>query len=173
MAGHYFVRSQWCLPTWEHYQALAAYAGEHGDELPPDRLGRPWLVHPEAEHLRATFEHLRAEFEHLRAEFEHLRAPFNLESMTTSVIRQGSATKGVNAHGHPCQKPDGLTSRLIETLTRAGDLVFEPFGGSSPVARVVESMPDEIARRWVSSEIDGEHVDRTREMLGSLQRRLI
>ena len=171
MAGHYFGASQWALPTWENYAKLAAYAAEHGRK--PD--GLPWLVHPDAVEAttRATYEHLRAEYEHLRAEYEHLRAPFNLGSIIGSVWRESPPTLGAGRHGHPCEKPPGLTRRLVEVLTRPGELVFEPFGGSSPVARCCEAMPLDARRRWVSCETDAKHVERTRAMLSRTQQSLL
>lgn len=157
MANHYFSASQWQLPTWENYAKLAAYAAEHGRE--PD--GLPWLVHPDA--VEAT----------TRATYEHLRAPFNLGSIIGSVWRESPPTLGAGRHGHPCEKPPGLTRRLVEVLTRPGELVFEPFGGSSPVARCCEAMPRDLARRWVSCELDAAHVERTRAMLTRTQGALL
>jgi site-specific DNA-methyltransferase (adenine-specific) len=166
MAGHYFGASQWALPTWDAYKTLADYAQKHGKP----RDGLPWLVHPDAPtSAGATYEHLRATYEHLRAEYERLRAPFNLDRVIGSVWRETSPTISAARHGHPCEKPPTLTRKLIETLTLPGDLVFEPFGGSSPVARVCEAMPQELRRAWVSCEIDPEYVKRTREMLARLQ----
>lgn len=176
MAGHYLGAAQWALPTWERYQRMAAYAAAHGRPLPADRHGRPWLVHPVAltaverlratfEHLHAAFEHLRADFEHLRADFERLRAPFDLGAIAPSVWSELPPTLGADRHGHACQKPAGLTRRLLGVLSRPGETVFEPFGGSSPVARICEGMHPELARRWVSCETDAGHVARTVEML--------
>lgn len=180
MAGHYFGASQWHLPTWEKYQDLANYAAKHGAALPPERNARPWLVHPAGgdlrasfEPLRASFEPLRASFEHLRASFEHLRAPFDLATIAPSVWRESSPTHGAARHGHPNQKPDSITRRLIEVLTRPGELVLEPFGGSSPVARACEAMPDSVARRWLSCETDATHVAQTVAMLRHTQPRLL
>ena len=157
MAGHYFGSSQWALPTWEAYQQLAAYAAEHGRK--PD--GLPWLVHPDA--VEAT----------TRATYEHLRAPFNLGSIIGSVWRESPPTLGAGRHGHPCEKPPALTRRLIDVLTKPGELIFEPFGGSSPVARCCEAMPRDLARRWVSCELDAAHVERTRAMLAQTQGALL
>ena len=173
MAGHYFGRSQWALPTWDHFCAMAAFAAEHGAPLPSSRSGRPWMVHESCDGERATFEHLRAEFEHLRAEFEHLRAPFNLERVQPSVWRETPPTMSADRHGHECEKPPGLTRRLIEVLTLPGETVFEPFGGSSPVARVCEGMTPADARRWVSCETDAKHYARTVQMLSRSQMGLL
>jgi len=169
MAGHYFGASQWTLPSWDAYKTLAHYAQKHGKA----RDGLPWLVHPSAvADLRATYEHLRATYEHLRAEYEHLRAPFNLSRVMQSVWKETSPTTRAGRHGHPCEKPQTLTRKLVETLTRPGELVFEPFGGSSPVARVCEAMPPHARREWVSCEIDRAYVETTRSMLKQLQQSL-
>ena len=159
MAAHYFGASQWLLPTWDAYKTLARYATEHGKP----RDGLPWFVHP------AAPDGLAETHAFLVSQFEHLRAPFNLDRVLRSVWTETAPTTGSGRHGHPCEKPPTLTRKLIETLTLPGDLVFEPFGGSSPVARVCEAMPQELRRAWVSCEIDPEYVKRTREMLARLQ----
>jgi len=151
----YFPPDQWQLPTWEAYQQLAAYAAEHGRE--PD--GLPWLVHPDAPSVSATYE--------------RLRAPFNLGSIIGSVWRETPPTLGAGRHGHPCEKPPALTRRLIDVLTKPGELIFEPFGGSSPVARCCEAMPQDVRRRWVSCETDAKHVERTSAMLSRTQQSLL
>ena len=92
-ASRYFGRSQWQLPTAEHYARM------HGD------LGRV----PAGEHLRAEYEHLRR-YEHLRAEYEHLRP-----STSTSGGRStrqpalhmstcGTATVADYPGKHPCSR---------------------------------------------------------------------
>ena len=112
-------------------------------------------------------------FAGLVAEFEHLRAPFNLERVQPSVWRETPPTMSADRHGHECEKPPGLTRRLIEVLTLPGETVFEPFGGSSPVARVCEGMTPADARRWVSCETDAKHYARTVQMLSRSQMGLL
>ena len=174
MAGHYFGASQWALPTWDAYQKLAAYAAEHGKSRPE----RPWLVHKDVadsthastyDHLVETYDRLCKIYEHLRAEYERLRAPFQLDRVRHSVFREQSPTTKSSRHGHPCEKPPTLTRLLIETLTHPGELVFEPFGGSSPVARACEALPQDKRRSWVSCELDEGYVARTLEMLKQTQ----
>ena len=177
MAGHYFGRSQWELPTWERYAQLAEAAQKHG---PP--RARPYFVHPDAiglraswEHLRASWEHLRAEWEHLRAEWEHLRAeyeaqraPFDLPIATTNVWRRPAvrgAERLLDARGaalHPCQKPIDLTERMIRASTRPGASVLEPFGGTCRAAVACHRLGD---RRAVCIERDRRYLDAVRPSL--------
>jgi DNA modification methylase len=170
MSGHYFGRSQWELPTWERYVQLATYAAGHG--APRDR---PYLVHPDAiglraswDHLRASWDHLRAEWDHLRAEYEAQRAPFDLPAGVTNVWRHpqvrgrwrlrdedGSAL-------HPCQKPVALYRRMIEASTRPGGVVLEPFGGTCRAAVATTLLG---SRRAICIERDRRYLDAVRPSL--------
>jgi site-specific DNA-methyltransferase (adenine-specific) len=163
MAGHYFGRSQWELPTWERYQQLAAYAAEHG--APREN---PYFVHPDAPALRSTWEHLRSEWEHLRAEYEDARAPFALPLGTTNVWRhplvQG-AERLQAADGstlHPCQKPLAFYRRMIKASTRGGGRVLEPFGGTCRAAVATTQMG---SRRATCIEMEAAYLDAVRPAL--------
>jgi hypothetical protein len=168
MAGHYFGRSQWSLPTWENYQRLAACAVERG----PARE-RPYLVHPSVwpigglrasyDHLRASYDHLRASYDHLRAEYEAARCPFTLPNGVTNVWSGGQVQgaerlrAGDGSTLHPCQKPLAFAERMILASSRPGDLVFAPFGGTCREAVAIEMMArrePEMARRYVTAEMD-------------------
>ena len=182
MAGHYFGRSQWALPTWEAYEQLASYAAEHG--APRDR---PYLVHPSVwptgglrascDHLRASYDHLRAEYDHLRAEYEASRPAFSAPIGVSNVWTHGQVT-GVErlraedgATLHPCQKPLAFADRIIRASTRAGERVWVPFGGTCREAVAAEWMaraePDE-ARQVVTAELDQDG----RDYLGAVVRQL-
>jgi len=52
--------------------------------------------------------------------------------------------------GHPCQFPLALVNRLIKSMTKKGDMVFDPFGGTA--TSIVASML--LGRIGVGSEID-------------------
>ena len=108
MAGrHYFTKSQWCLPTKEHYKKLQKGLNKNGGE------------------------YLRREYEDLRREYEDLRYTFNNPGKTSSIwpIPPESGW-------HPTTKPKNLMRRIINSTSNPGDLVFEPFGGSMPGGRV-------------------------------------
>lgn len=165
MAGHYFGRSQWELPTWERYQQLATFAAEHGQ-----LRDRPYLVHPDAvsDTLRASYDHLRAEYDHLRAEYEAARAPFTLPHGVTNVWRHPLVSGGERlrtADGstlHPCQKPIAFYRRMIEASTRPGAQVLEPFGGTCRAAVAAQQVGD---RHAVCIEMDEAYLRAVRPAL--------
>lgn len=51
--------------------------------------------------------------------------------------------------GYPTQKPERLLKRIIETLTKEGDIVMDFFGGSGTTAAVAEK----LNRKWISCDI--------------------
>lgn len=73
---------------------------------------------------------------------------------------------------HPCQYPVGLVERLVLALTKAGDLVFDPFAGvgSAGVAAAVhdrrfwgcELLPEfaEVGKKRIQEALDGAAVYR-------------
>ena len=168
MAGHYFNASQWCLPTWEAYQKLAAYAAEHGAPR-----ARPYLVHASVcpdgdlrasyDHLRAAYDHLRASYDHLRAEYEASRPAFNPVYGLGNVWRRQQvmgADRLTAPNGetlHPCQKPVEFAERMIRASSRPGERVWVPFGGTCREAVAAECMGREEpsdARVVVTAELD-------------------
>lgn len=54
---------------------------------------------------------------------------------------------------HPTEKPAELISRIIESCTNIGDLVYDPFVGSGTTLFVCKR----LGRRFVGSEIDSGH----------------
>ena len=167
MAGHYFGRSQWSLPTWDAYRTLAAYAQEHGSPR-----ARPYLVLPECQtdpgdHLRASYDHLRASYDHLRASYDHLRAEYEASRPAfTHPIGVGNVWKHGQVSGserlrgpdgqalHPCQKPLAFYDRMIRASSRPGELVLEPFGGTCRAAVACHRLPAAERRRFVCIEPD-------------------
>lgn len=101
-ARHYTARSQWCLPTAEHYARLQAAANGH----------------------------LRREYGHLRREYEDLRRPFFATSDTPYTDVWDFPTIGAYDGKHPCEKPLAMFSHIILTSSRPGDTVFDCFLGS-------------------------------------------
>ena len=174
MAGHYFGKSQWSLPTLKAFMTLGKYAQENGKR----KDGLPWFIHPSSvscdlhdsyKSLQGSWEELQKSYQHLADEFERMRAPYNWEKMVGSVWNERTPTARATRHGHPCEKAPSLTRRLIEVLSNPGDVVFEPFGGSSPVARCIEGLPEAKKRKWVSCELDANYVEQTKQMLTNVQ----
>ena len=50
---------------------------------------------------------------------------------------------------HPARFPGALAAFFIKMLTRAGDVVMDPFGGSGTTAAEAEK----LGRRWITVEM--------------------
>jgi len=102
MAGHWFERVQWTLPTAETYEWLRSLFG--GD-------------------------HLRREYEDLRSEYEDLRRFFDCRSGDQFSDVWSFAAPTFN-HGHPTEKPVGLMSYIVRLSVRENGTALDPFMGS-------------------------------------------
>ncbi len=63
--------------------------------------------------------------------------------------------------GHPSQKPEALINRIIQSSTRTGDLVIDPFSGSGTTAVVAQK----LGRRWLGIEMLEEYVEVARKRI--------
>jgi len=141
MAGHWFQVSQWTLPTAENYEWLQGlFNADQGDA----HLRREYA------HLRREYEDLRREYEDLRREYEDLRRPFNMKArnLSTDIFTFGNV--GPYQGKHPCEKPLGLLAHIIETTTRPGDTILDPFAGSSAILDAAR----QLGRQAVGIEMD-------------------
>jgi len=135
MAGkHYIARSQWALPTKEHYTKLQNAAAEQG-------------------YLRREYEDLRREYEDLRREYEDLRRPFSLTIGQPHTDVWDFDTVPTYDGKHPCEKPNDLMQHIIETSTRPGAVVFDGFMGSGSTG--VAAM--QLGRRFIGVEMSDSH----------------
>jgi len=120
MASHWFTRSQWSLPTAEHYKTLQERA---------NREGRFEYVRRDHAFLQRDYEHLRREYSDLRQEFTDLRRHFDCRSGDQfSDVWMFDAPR-VN-HGHPTEKPVLLMSYLVRLSVRHAGVALDPFMGS-------------------------------------------
>ena len=124
---HYFSRSQWCLPTAEHYAAMQRlFNGNNGGE------------------------YLRREYEYLRREYEDLRYTFNNPGKVSSVWQIPPAP----SNGHPTPKPEQLLERIIKATSNEGDTVLDFFVGSGTTGKVAVKLGRNFigcdnAEKWV------------------------
>ena len=147
MSSHWFSRSQWQLPTEQHYEALRKYANAQGGEF----LRREYEeLRREYEELRREYEELRREYEELRREYEELRRPFNVTPDVPYTDVWGFKTVAAYPGKHPCEKPVELMRHIISTSTRPGMTVLDCFmgGGSTGVACALEG------REFIGIELD-------------------
>jgi len=135
MAGHWFERVQWTLPTADNYAWLRSLFG--------------------ADHLRREYEDLRREYEDLRREYEDLRRPFSL----TERDQWGDVWEFdpvTNYPGkHPCEKPLPLLAHMLNASTKPGALVLDAFMGSGATGDACIQM----GRRFIGIERDKAHFD--------------
>lgn len=103
MAGHWFSRVQWTLPTAENYA---------------------WLQD------LFNCEHLRRDYEHLRRDYEDLRRPFNVTRFDPFTDVWTFATVKPRPGKHPCEKPQALLRHIISSSTKPGAVVLDSFAGS-------------------------------------------
>jgi site-specific DNA-methyltransferase (adenine-specific) len=103
MAGHWFGRVQWALPTAANYAWLRELFG--GDFL-------------------------RREYEDLRREYEDLRRPFNVSADVPYTDVWTYPTVSTRKGKHPCEKPLAMMEDIIAASSRAGAIVLDPFMGS-------------------------------------------
>jgi site-specific DNA-methyltransferase (adenine-specific) len=120
LAGHWFERTQWELPTERNYLWLRDLFNAKGD----GHLRR------EYEDLRREYEDLRREYEDLRREYEDLRRPF---AVTADVPYTDVWTfKAVQGHQgkHVCQKPADMADHIVRASSKEGAVVCDTFAGS-------------------------------------------
>jgi len=128
------------LPTQDAYERMRVVLNGSGDEY----------LRREYEDLRREYEDLRREYEDLRREYEDLRRPFNMKArnLSTDIFTFGNV--GPYQGKHPCEKPIGLLAHIIETTTRPGDTVLDPFTGSGAILDAAR----QLGRQAVGIEMD-------------------
>ena len=130
MAGHWFTRSQWALPTEAHYLALREAANKAGGEY----------LRKEYEDLRKEYEDLRKEYEDLRKEYEDLRRPFNVTNKDQwSDVWEFDPVQAYPGK-HPCEKPLPLLMHMLKASTKPGSVVFDPFTGGGSMGHACHEM---------------------------------
>jgi len=136
MAGHWFERVQWALPTAKNYEWLRELFNAQGGE-----------------YLRREYEDLIREYEDLRREYEDLRRPFNVTAEVPYTDVWTFRTVQAYEGKHVCEKPLALMEHIILASTRPDALVFDPFAGSGStgIAAVLNG------RRFLGCEKDPAH----------------
>jgi adenine-specific DNA-methyltransferase len=143
MAGHWFERVQWTLPTAETYEWLRSLFG--GDHL-----------RREYEDLRREYEDLRREYEDLRREYEDLRRPFSVSDDVPCTDVWDFPVVQPYPGKHPCEKPLEMMEHIIQASTKPGAVVFDGFlgAGTTGVAAI------RFGRQFVGCELDAGHFAR-------------
>jgi DNA modification methylase len=161
MAGHYFGRSQWQLPTPEAWEIIAALFAERGV-----LIGNWEDMRARVDAQRHEFDAQRHEFDAQRREFDAQRREFDDDKdrelfANVTDVWQTSAPLGNERPDHPTPKPVRMIEKLVLAHSRSGDIVLDPFVGSGTTllacektgrsARAIDREPkycDLAVRRW-------------------------
>jgi len=161
---HYFGRSQWCIPTAQHYAVMRDMFNRDGRRPAPPFLdfhdpaalrfhvGHDEFLRADYESLRADYESLRADYESLRADYESLRRPFSVspDVQWGDVWRFNKQPAGRGEKRHPCEKPQALISHIITASTRPGAVILDPFSGSGAIGEAALR----LGRSYLGAELD-------------------
>lgn len=120
---------------------------------PPPNLGCRCFTHSTELILWAT--KARKGKEHYTFNYEEMKA-LNGDKQMKNVWRMSAPGKDEKLYGkHPTQKPVELVARCLKASTKADDLVFDPFSGSSTTGVAALS----LGRRFIGCEADPNHVE--------------
>jgi adenine-specific DNA-methyltransferase len=150
---HYFSRSQWCLPTREHYEAL-------------QRLFNADRTRPED--LRRDYEYLRRDYEDLRRDYEDLRRPFNATPFAPYTDVWDFPTVQAYPGKHECEKPLALMEHIVALSSRPGDVVLDCFAGSGVTGEAAAN----LGRSFVGIEKDARWCERAANRINGARRAL-
>jgi len=74
--------------------------------------------------------YLTREYADLVDEYESLRRPFNIKTRQQSTDVWNFTPVTPFPGKHPCEKPEAMLRHMIETSSRPGELILDPFAGS-------------------------------------------
>jgi DNA modification methylase len=144
MAGHYFGRSQWALPTEDAWGKLRPLFASRGVDI------------GEFDAQRSEFDAQRSEFDAQRSEFDAQRREFDAQKgLNLTDVWEMSAPVGEERHGHPTPKPVAMISKLVSAHSRTEDLVADPFLGSGTTLIASE----QLGRKCYGMEISPQYCD--------------
>lgn len=132
MAGHWFTRVQWALPTAKHYATMRELFNRSGGD------------------------YLRREYEDLRREYEDLRRPFNVTADDQYTDVWTFQTVQAYEGKHVCEKPLALMEHMIRASTRPGAVVLDCFSGSAATGHACVNLGRdfigiELCERWAAT----------------------
>jgi site-specific DNA-methyltransferase (adenine-specific) len=137
---------QWDIPTPETYTELIAVFGI-------DRMDG-----------FNQYEALRNQYEALRNQYEALRRPFNNTHRLTDVIKHSQEAHITKDYAHDTVKPVGLMAKLIETVTKRGDTVLDPFMGSGTTGAACKL----LNRSFIGCELDAGYFEIAQNRINSI-----
>jgi site-specific DNA-methyltransferase (adenine-specific) len=162
MAGHWFTRSQWALPTEKHYLTLRELFSRKGAEAltrDHDALRRDYQA------LQTEYEALRVQYDDLKAQFEALRRPFAVTANSQWADVWDFDPVPAYPGKHPCEKPMPLLAHIIAASSRPDSTVLDAFMGSGSTGQAALS----LGRRFIGIERDPAIYAQARERIVACQ----
>lgn len=156
MASHYFGGSQWHLPTRDAWERIAALMNTRN------------VYPPIYEDLRMEYDARRETWRKERAKYEEHRRPFNSDDANDNLKNFSDVWtfETVPRHNrianHPTQKPEALMAHIIETMSRPGDLILDPFAGTGTTLHVAR----QLGRRAIGIELEPTYCEAAARRLG-------
>lgn len=167
MAGHWFTRTQWALPTERHYLtmrelftrrgAMQALTTDHG------------ALRRDYEALQTEYEALRTQYDDLKQQFENLRRPFAIGNTPQwADVWDFDPVPGYPGK-HPCEKPLPLLAHIIAASSRPEALVLDAFMGSGATGHAALM----LGRRFIGIERDPAIFDQACVRIAGFQAQMI
>jgi adenine-specific DNA-methyltransferase len=128
MAGHWFGRIQWALPTRDNYEWLRATLAN----------------------LNHNGEYLRRDYEELRRDYEELRRPFAVSADVPYTDVWDFPTVSHRPGKHPCEKPLAMMEHIIRSSSREGATVLDCCMGGGTTGEACAN----LNRRFIGIEKD-------------------
>ena len=126
---------------------------------PPPNLGCRCFTHSTELILWAT--KAQKGKERYTFNYEEMKAE-NADKQMKNVWRMSAPSKEEKRYGkHPTQKPVELVVRCLSASTNPGDVVFDPFAGSSTTGVAALA----LGRHFIGCEADENHVELSRQRL--------
>ncbi|MEM3245938.1 MAG: site-specific DNA-methyltransferase [Candidatus Micrarchaeaceae archaeon] len=146
VARHYFTYSQWIFPTKEIYKKLQTINKNI---------------------FRKEYDDLKKEYDDLKKEYEEKRRYFNPYKNFTDVWKFSITSSSENKY-HPTQKPIALIKRIIETSSREGDVVLDPFMGSGTTGVACV----QLNRNFIGYEINPDYFNIAEKRISEAQKQV-
>lgn len=171
MAGHWFTRVQWALPTERHYLTMRALFTQRGAERLQAEQGAQLLqgehgaLRKEYHALQTQYEALRTQYDDLKAQFEALRRPFVVNANSQWADVWDFDPVPAYPGKHPCEKPMPLLAHIIAASSRPDATVADAFMGSGSTGHAALM----LGRRFVGIERDPAIFAQARERIVAAQ----
>ena len=146
VSRHYFTYSQWVFPTEELYKKLQSI----NDAV----FQKEYVV-------------FQKEYAELQKEYAELLRCFKPKKNFTDVWTFNITSSSEDTY-HPTQKPISLIRRIIDTSSKEGDVVLDPFLGSGTTAVACKM----LNRRFIGFDISQDYVNIANKRVANVPMRL-